>query len=259
MTFYLQREWLIDIAQGKIAGHSLVHKFGRNSAVASGTEEGILQISGGQFIFRTTASTMRIAAGGDVADTAAGAGAREITIQGIDSNLNEVTETIATAGASASSATTASFWRVHRAWVSDPGTYGGNNVGDIIVEDSAGTASHIMLAAGEGQSQYAGYTIPTGKTGYLLSYWGSVGANKDDTELKVWTRNNFNIVTPGTAGISAQRLKLNFDGATGFIPYTPVSPELTLEALTDIWVTAVGASAGSSTVSIDFELLLVDN
>jgi len=259
MTFYLQREWLIDIAQGKIPGHSLVHKFGRNAAVASGTEEGILQISGGQFIFRTSPSTMRIAAGGNAADTAAGAGTREVTIQGIDSNLNEVTEVIATAGASASSATTTSFWRVHRAWVSDPGTYGGNNTGNIVIEDSGGAASHIMIAAAEGQTQYAGFTIPTGKTGYLLSYWGSVGSNKDDAELKIWTRKNFNIVTPGTAGISAKRLKLNFDGATGFIPYTPISPELALAALTDVWVTAVGASAGSSTISIDFEILLVDD
>jgi len=256
MTYYLQRNWLIDVQQGKIQGHSLVHKFGRNPAVASGTEEGVLQISGGQFIFRTSATTFRIAAGGDVADTAAGAGAREITIQGIDSNLNEVTETIATAGASASSATTASFWRVHRAWVSDCGTYTGNNVADIVVEDSGGAASHIMIAAGEGQSQYAGYTIPSGKTGYLLSLHGSVGANKDDAEVKVYTRDNFNDVT---AGYQAKRLRLNYDGATGFLPYTPISPELALSPLTDIWVTAVGAGAGGSTVSIDFEILLVDD
>jgi len=256
MTFYLQRDWLIDVQQGKIAGHSLVHKFGRNGSVASGTEEGILQVSGGQFIFRTSATTFRIAAGGDVADTAAGAGAREITIQGIDSDLNEVTETIATNGASASSATTASFWRVHRAWVSDCGTYTGNNVADIVIEDSGGAASHIVIAATEGQSQYAGFTIPTGKTGYLLSLHGSIGANKDDTEIKVYARENF---TDVTAGFSAKRLKLNYDGATGFIPYTPLSPELTLTALTDIWVNAVGASAGSSSISIDFEILLVDD
>lgn len=259
MTYYLQRDWLIDVAQGNIAGHSLVHKFGRNAAIASSTEEGILQISGSQFVFRESASTFRIAAGGNVADTAAGAGAREVTIQGIDSNLNEITEAIATAGASASLATTASFWRVHRVWVSDPGTYGGNNTGDVILEDSAGAASHIMLGAGEGQSQYAAYTIPAGKTGYLLSHWGSVGANKDDVVLKLWTRKNFNIITPGTAGISAKRLKLNFDGATGFIPYTPLSPDLTLPELTDVWVTAVGSSAGFTTASIDFEILLVDD
>lgn len=259
MTFYLNRNWLISVAKGDVAGHSLVHKFGRNPSVAAGVEEGILQIAGGQFIFRTTPSTMRIAAGGNAADTAAGAGARKVKIQGIDSTLSEVTEEITTAGASASSATTKSFWRVHRAWVSDIGTYGGNNTGDIIIEDSGGVASHIMIAAGEGQTQYAGFTIPTGYTGYLLSYWGSVGANKDDAELKVWTRNNFNVITPGDTGISAKRLKLNFDGATGFIPYTPVSPELALPALTDIWVTAVGASAGTSTISIDFEILLVED
>ncbi len=62
-----------------------------------------------------------------------------------------------------------------------------------------------------------------------------------------------------TAGYSAKRLKLHYDGVTGFLPYTPLSPELTLDALTDIWVTAVGGAAGASSVSIDFEILLVDD
>jgi len=256
VTYFGNQNWLVEVAKGNIPGHALVHKFGRNPAVAASTEEGILQVSGGQFTFRTSASTFRIAAGGNVADTAAGAGAREVTIQGIDDSLNEVSEAITTAGASASSATTTSFWRVHRAWVSDAGTYTGNNTGDILIEDSGGAATHIMIAAGEGQTQYAAFTIPTGKTGYLLSIHGSVGSSKDDTEIRVWTRENFNDVS---AGYPAKRLKLNYDGASGFIPYTPLSPELKLNALTDIWVTAVGASAGGSTVSIDFELLLVDD
>ena len=256
MTYIPDRNWLVEVQKGNIPGHSLVHKFGRNPAVASGTEEGVLQVSGGQFVFRSSASTFRIAAGGNAADTAAGAGAREVIIQGIDTNLNEVTEAITTAGASASSATSTSFWRVHRAWVSSAGTYTDNNTGDILIEDSGGAATHIMIAAGEGQSQYAGFTIPTGKTGYLLSLHGSMGSSKDDALIKVWTRENFNDVT---VPYPAKRLKLNYDGANGFIPYTPLSPELELNALTDIWVTCVGASAGGSTVSIDFEILLVDN
>lgn len=256
MTYLTNQSFFIEIQRSNVPGFSLVHKFGRNASIASGTEEGILQISGGQFIFRQSASPMRIAAGGNVADTAAGAGAREVTIQGISDSLIEASEAIPTAGASASSATTTNFWRVHRAWVSDCGTYTGNNVGDVVIEDSGGAASHIQISAGEGQSQYAGYTIPDGKTGYLLSIHGSVGSSKDDAEIKVWTRENFNDVS---AGFSAKRIKLNYDGANGFIPYTPLTPELKLEALTDIWVTALGASAGGSSVSIDFEILLIDN
>lgn len=249
------QEYFVDIAAGKIPGHSLVHKFGRNGDVASNTEEGVLQAAAA-FTFRTSATTFRVKAGGNAADDTAGAGAQTVTIQGIDDSLNEVTEVLTTAGTSASSASSTSFWRVHRAWASAVGAYGAANTGNIVIEDSASAADHIMIAAGEGQTQYAAFTIPTGKTGYLLSLHGSVDAAKEDAVIKVFTRENF---TDVTTPFSAKRLKLHYDGVTGFMPYTPLSPELTLPALTDIWVNAVGGSAGASSVSVDFEILLVDD
>ena len=51
------REFLIEVQKGNVAGHSIVHKFGRNSIV-NGTE-GIWQI-GGPFTFLTTATTVRV-------------------------------------------------------------------------------------------------------------------------------------------------------------------------------------------------------
>ena len=247
------QDFLVEVQKGNIAGHSLVHKFGRNDGVPNGSWE-FVNLLGASNGLLAAATTVRIKAGGDAADTAAGAGATEITVQGIDSTLAEVSETIATAGVGASSATTASFWRVHRAWVSGVGTYGVGNTADVVIENSGGGTDLIMIAIGEGQSQYAGFTIPTATTGYMLSGVITVDAAKA-ADLRMFTRSN---ITDVTAPMSSKRLKLHFDGVLGSLTYIPRSPGSAISALTDIWFEAYGGGAGTE-VSVDFELLLVDD
>ncbi len=249
------RDFLIDVMKGNIAGHSMVHKFGRNDDVANGSWEHVSLLPFSTANFRQSAVAMRVKAGGNAADTAAGAGAREVTIQGIDSTGAEVSEAVATAGAAASDATTATFWRVHRAWVSSAGTYGAANTGAIVIEDSGSGADFCTIAAGEGQTQYAGFTIPTGKTGYLLSVHVTVDSNKT-ANVRCFTREDYDTVA---APMSPKQLKLFWDGiqAPGFV-YRPEGPEFSLAAETDIWFEAYGDGAASA-VSVDFELLLVDN
>lgn len=245
-------DYFVEVARGNVSGQSLVHKFGRNDAVASGVWELISQLSAATS-FRSSASTVRIKAGGNAADTAAGAGAREITVVGIDDNLAEITETIATAGGSASSATTASFWRIYRAYVSAVGTYGVANTGIITIEDSGGAADMLIIAAAEGQSQHAAYTIPTGKTGYLTSIHLDVDAGKA-ADFRFFIRENFNDTS---APMSAKRLTLYWDGVLGTVDFKPEGP-IEFPALTDIWIEAEGSGAGTE-VSADFEILIIDD
>lgn len=251
----LSEDFLIEVQKGNVAGHSMVHKFGRNDAVPNGSWAHISLLPFATSDFRQSAATMRIKAGGNAADTAAGAGAREVTIQGIDSSFAETSEAVATAGASASSATSASFWRVHRAWVSAVGAYSAANTGIVTIEDSGGAADMISIGAGEGQTQYTGYTIPTGKTGYLLSVHVTVDSNKT-ANIRVMTRDDIDTVA---APMKSARLKLFWDGiqSPGFV-YKPHGPELSLSGKSDIWVEAYGDGAVSQ-VSCDFELLLVDD
>jgi hypothetical protein len=232
----------------------MVHKYGRNDAVPNGSWAHVSLLPFSVANFRTSASTVRIKAGGDAADTAAGAGAQSVSVVGIDSNFDETTEDIATNGASASSATTASFWRIHRAYVTGVGTYGVANTGDITIEDSGGSADLIKIAAGEGQTQYAGYTIPNGKTGYLLSVHVTVDSNKT-ANIRCFTREN---IDDTSAPMSPKRLRLFWDGVQQRFSYKPNGPELSLNQKSDIWFEAYGDGAVSA-VSVDFELLLVDN
>ncbi len=253
MSRQFTRDFLIEVRQGKIPGYSCVHKFGRNDAVPNGSWA-FVNLLGFTAWPLSAATTVRIKAGGNAADTAVGAGAREITVQGIDSSFNETSETIATAGASASSATTASFWRVHRAWVSSVGTYGAGNTGDIIVENSVGGTDLIKIATEEGQTQFAAWTVPIGKTAYLLSAHITVDLLKS-ANIRMLTRDD---IDDTTAPMKSKRLKLFFDGVVGFMKYDPNGPNTSIAQKSDIWFEAFGGGALTE-MSVDFELLVVDN
>jgi hypothetical protein len=61
-------------------------KFGANPAVGNGAFEDIWY-NGGSYTLLTSAETVRVKAGGNAADDSAGAGARTITVYGLDENL----------------------------------------------------------------------------------------------------------------------------------------------------------------------------
>ena len=251
MTYIPHRDFFVEVQKGNVAGHAMVHKFGRNAAVANGSFEHISLLSAAT-TFLTAATTVRVKAG-NAADDTAGAGAQEITVVGIDDNLAEVTEEIATAGASASSNSAASFWRVYRAYVSAAGTYGSANTAAVTIENSAGTVDLIQIAIEEGQSQFAGYTVPTGKTAYWLGAHIMVDANKA-ADVKFIQRRTFNDTS---APVESVRLINYWDGVQGNMSFQPRSPGV-FPALTDLWFEAQGSGAATE-VSVDFELLIVDD
>ena len=253
MTYLPDRDYLIEVQRGNVPGASMVHKFGRNDAIPNGSFA-FVNLLGFTAWPLSAATTVRVKAGGNAADTAAGAGAREVTVQGIDSNFAETSEVIATAGASASSATSASFWRVHRAWVSAAGTYGAANTAAIDIENSGGGTDLIQIGLEEGQSQFAGWTVPLGKTAYLLSLHLSTDGLKP-ANVRVFTRAD---IDDTSAPMASKRLKLFFDGVAGVVRYVPQGPELSLPAKSDIWVEANGSGALTE-VSADFELLVIDD
>lgn len=252
--------WL-DVSRGLSGGVTSVKKFGRNSAV--GTTYVPVALGG---IYRTPQSTsataLRIKAGGNANDTAAGSGARQITLIGTDENFNEVTETLATAGASASSATTTTFTRLYRFFVSQSGTYAtasaGSHVGDIVVEDSAGTQDWGTIDSAnfpKGQSEIGAYTVQAGVTGYVKLRDLSIDSGKT-IDMVFFSRTNCDQTSAPYDGMRAQSV---ISGVTGGsvetfgsvdVPFGPyVGP-------TDIGFMARVAS-GTASVSVEFEIFLV--
>jgi len=250
-------DYLIEVAKGNVAGASLINKFGANTALASSYEP--VSIGG---IYRTqqvgSAQTLRVKAG-NVNDTAAGLGAREITIEGLDATGALQTASVATAGGSASANFSGTWIRVFRAYVSASGVYatqgGGSHAGDIVVEDSTGTFDWLTIDAtsfAKGQSQIACYSVPLGFTAFVLDYSVTMNANKT-VDFTFFKREN---ILETAAPYSAMRLAFQEIGLTQ--PFNrKFSDPLVFPELTDVGVMAQGQQ--SPEVTADFNILLIDN
>ena len=162
---FLESDLFFSISSGLVAGYSSVIKFGENLDVDTVEED--LWSPGGVLTYLTTADTFRIAAGGNAADTAAGVGAQEVIFKFLDADRLEVTETIATAGASASASTASTGLRFHSAYIGDCGT-SETNVGAITIEAVSAGTTQGLIPATDGQTQQLHFTVPAGKTGYVV-------------------------------------------------------------------------------------------
>ncbi len=255
MSFVPSNEFYAEVAKGNVAGHSIVAKFGENSALPNGTFELISALSAVYTGFLAVVSTVRIKAGGNAADTAAGAGAQSVFVEGVDSNLVRVTEEIATAGAAASSATSASFWRIDRAYVGDAGTYATPvNTGAVVIEISGGGTDLVQIDAGEGQTQHAHAAIQTGVDIFLLGYELTVDSNQK-ADFELYVRSNINDVT---VPVSAQRIMRHWRGLLNPVTHEFQLPVAFGAGPADVWMEAAGGG-GVTAVTASFNLLLVDN
>lgn len=240
------------VRRGHILGHSIVQKFGRDSDVMNGVW-GLVSPHSSADAMPASGSPVRIKAGGDVADTADGAGARSVLITGITDSFIEASEIILPSGIGVSQPTSGVFWRVYRAKVMDVGTYGAANTDDMIIETANGSSDRVAIIADEGHTQHAAFSIPSGSIGYLTSLHVQVDSSKA-ASIRVFTRENFNVVT---APMSSKNLKLFYDGILGTLHYVPDAPNIIIPGMADIWVEARGGGANTE-VSIEMEILIID-
>jgi hypothetical protein len=243
---------VIDRNLGLINYQEAKRKWGINEAVGQGSYEDIWA-EGGTYPILETATTVRIAAGGNGADTAAGAGAREITIVGLDENWNEATETLATNGTAASTSTTTTFIRINRVYVSVCGTYAGSNTGIIRVQDTAatiGTLAHIP--AGLGSTFQAIVAVPAGKTAYITKVNTSVGES-DSADVRLWKIHDGALATPCK---QYESVTADF---SGFQPDKLETYFRFTERETIGWDALRVTGQGSARVSVEFDFVLVDN
>jgi hypothetical protein len=169
-------DFLVEVGRGHIEGYSFVRKFGYNPAVTTATghiyEWGGVAILARLYTFSAdgVADIDRLSS-----DDSLDAGI-EITIEGLDINGDEVSQTIALDGADAETpvALTTSLWRVNRAYNSDNQDLVGNIYIFVNGATTAGvpnddTAVRGYISIGNGQTLQAIYTVPNGKTGYMYT------------------------------------------------------------------------------------------
>lgn len=164
-------EWnYLNIARGLVPGASVVHKFGANFDCDQGTET--LWTAGGLYPWSTfsTAATL------DVISSTTNDTGEEVAIEGLDENYAPLREvvTLTDDGSNPTNATTQnSFIRVFRMY----GVSNGGVVGTVNAKISTTIVGQI--AAGRGQTLMGIYTIPAGKTGYLLCGDASISKGGD--------------------------------------------------------------------------------
>ena len=222
----------IPIAAGLLDGYSHINKFGFRDVIAGSWQT--IWDKAADYAYYAAATVTA------VADNAGGANddGGTVEVQGLDENYAPVTETLTIGGA----ASVAQFSRVFRARMVTANT-GTTNEDEIRIKN--GVNDVAVIIAGAGQTLMSLYTIPAGKTGYLMKLQGSVDAN-NDALFRLYARpfgGAFNV--KGQFGVFA----------AGFNYDYPVP--LRFEEKTDLEVKGLSQNGiGGGAI---FDIILVDN
>lgn len=162
---------LLGVAAGHYDGLSFVHKFGAVPAMSQNTSGTVWDVNDTTYPWASfaTASTVTV-------DRASASDAdKEVYIEGLDADYNQINDTVTLTNATGN-ASTKSFIRVFRAYMTNGSA---TNVGNVDIKVSTTVVARIT--AGKGQTLMAVYTIPAGYTGYILKGVASVQAGADCT------------------------------------------------------------------------------
>ena len=245
------------VSRGEIPGLSYVHKFGANASVST-TLVPVCQ--GGNYRTPTAAVTLTVVSD-DANDTAGGTGARKVQLNYLDIDGVEHLSSIATNGASESSESVSGVWRLLRVKATESGTYatssGASQKGTISIQVAGGgdvwaVIPEIVTGFGSSQSLIGAYTVPRGKTAYILSVILTVDSNKS-ASFYFFARAQANVTSAPYYPMQIKNLYKGLSGATQL-------DHTTFEAyseFTDIGFMAVAPTTADC--GAEFELLLVDN
>lgn len=158
----------IPIAAGEVSGYSHINKFGYSDNISS-----LSTVWDGSNIYSYSTSAGAVTVESDAATN--GDDGAVIEVQGLDSSYNLVTQDITISGATGTGTT--NLIRVFRAKVKAAAVGEDTNVGDIDIDIDGALRAKIL--EGKGQTLMAVYTVPAGKTAYLLNITMSVDKNVD--------------------------------------------------------------------------------
>lgn len=178
-TSQLSRLYPLEVTAMNVEGANTLVLNGSNQAV--GTSYETLWEEGGVHEFPASASIMTVSSD-DANDTSAGTGARTVLIMGLDSDYNEITETVTLNGTTGVN-TTLEWFRINDMRVMTAGT-GKTNAGSIFIGTgsiTAGKPANVYgeIYTGDGVAHEGFYTVPAGKTLHILEIELGVQSGKD--------------------------------------------------------------------------------
>jgi hypothetical protein len=244
---YLDIPYALEAARGKVAGVTVVNKFGRNpSATAAATEE--VWDGSAAYVYPATALMTSISQTTNQAALTGG----EIEIQGLDADWNAVTQTAALNGTNTTTVVTLDtpLIRCFRMRVLE------NVVTDspVRVHNAGETQDYAVISTGENQTQMAIFTTPAKTKAYVTGYYAAhnptTGQTFTSNAIRLWARDNANGY--------AKQLKHIFGVPEDGHFQHQFNPYYEFGEKTDIFITSspVGADAD---ISAGFDLYLVDD
>ena len=170
--------WELNISRDKVRGAYHIIKFGENLDVDGHWKQSGMVVD--LYSYLTSATVLTVTST-DGDDSASGTGARTVTVEGLDANYNQVSETLTVGGGAGS----VEFFRVFRAFVATSGS-SGTNEGTISIAQGATTLAQIRAvgspsSTGLGQTFMSIYTVPAGYTGYIFDW--NVSTAKADGDV----------------------------------------------------------------------------
>jgi len=227
-------------------GYKVVHKFGHNTDIDSSYET--LWSAGGNYSYLSSATTLKISSA-DANDDDGDTGARTVLIQGLDTNYNEIEETVTLDGQTAIN-TSNEYLRVYRMIVQ---TAGSSNHNEGIVYAGTGTVTsgvpaniYAEIPAEYNQTMMAVYTIPADKTGYMTTFYAS-----PDSQASFQTQ----LLFGNSDGIMRVRNQLHAYQTQAMFDYRPY---LKIDEKTDVELRCAVGTANTE-FGGGFSIILIDN
>ncbi len=254
----IPREFYLEIAKGNIPGHSSLHKFGE--APDFDTEDSMVDIWDGAddggidamvYTYSSTADIDSLVSSND-SDT------EDIEIQGLDVNFAMVTQTVTLTGRTRAALSTSLirvFRMINRGNSSLAGTvscYVDSAISNGVVTDK--TKVRAIINNGNNQTLMSLYTVPAGKTGYIVNFFLTVAGAKKTAEYQV----DFLSRPTGEVFQLKKRHAIQDGGSTSF-QHDFVIPEV-FAAKTDIVMRTKTFTAGvtGAAIAAGFDLILIN-
>lgn len=177
-------DFIVEVAKGRVPGHALLRKFGRNVDTDPAADATAVQIGrdvwdGGiagaaPWVPPTTARTHQIASSDDE-DGGAGTdtGALTLKLFGLDENFHLADETITLTGVT-DAPTARTYTMIYRMQVLTAGSTG-SNVGDITATADTDATVTAQITALNNQTLMAIYQIPANTTAQLIRWSFGLG------------------------------------------------------------------------------------
>jgi len=157
----------IGVAAGLVPGHTRIAGLGFNPSVTTSGNQDIWS-GGGLYPFQTTAQTLEIVSA-SANDTAAGTGARTVSMILLDANFNPVSVTVTLNGTTPVTISDGPYIRVNLMQVATAGS-GQTNAGNITLRVAGAGATQGVILAGATIAQSSIFTVPAGFTMFVTKF-----------------------------------------------------------------------------------------